>query len=109
MGLGSGLRDPRSGMRKKPIPDPGSRGQKGTGSRIRNIGLRHDEPALQLVTPALLGPVVSNDVPLLASLNLLQHQVPCTPAGADHQRKPQCRCLTHKPVHIVLPGHHELL
>jgi hypothetical protein len=28
MGLGSGIR-------KKPIPYPGSRGQKGTGSRIR--------------------------------------------------------------------------
>jgi hypothetical protein len=28
MGLGSGIRE-------KPIPDPGSRGQKGTGSRIR--------------------------------------------------------------------------
>jgi len=29
-----------SGIRKKPIPDPESRGQKGTGSRIRirNIG-----------------------------------------------------------------------
>ncbi len=27
--------DPRSGIRKKPIPNPGSRGQKGTGSRIR--------------------------------------------------------------------------
>jgi len=27
--------DPRSGIRKKPIPDPGTRGQKGTGSRIR--------------------------------------------------------------------------
>jgi hypothetical protein len=27
--------DPRSGIRKEPIPDPGSRGQKGTGSRIR--------------------------------------------------------------------------
>jgi hypothetical protein len=34
-GFGSGIRDPRSGIRKKPIPDPGSRGQKGTGSRIR--------------------------------------------------------------------------
>jgi hypothetical protein len=32
---GSEIRDPRSGIRKKPIPDPGSRGQKGTGSRIR--------------------------------------------------------------------------
>ncbi len=31
-----GIRDPRSGIRKKPIPDPGSRGQKGTRSRIRN-------------------------------------------------------------------------
>jgi hypothetical protein len=27
--------DPRSGIRKKPFPDLGSRGQKGTGSRIR--------------------------------------------------------------------------
>ncbi len=35
---GFGIRDPRSGIRKKPIPDPGSRGQKGTGSRIRNTG-----------------------------------------------------------------------
>ncbi len=35
MVLGSGIRDPRSGIRKKPIPDPRSRGQKGTGSRIR--------------------------------------------------------------------------
>jgi hypothetical protein len=26
--------DPGSGIWKKPIPDPGSRGQKGTGSRI---------------------------------------------------------------------------
>jgi hypothetical protein len=43
MGLGFGIRDPRSGIRKKPILDPGSRGQKGTGSRIRirirNTGL----------------------------------------------------------------------
>jgi hypothetical protein len=27
--------DPRSGIWRNPIPDPGSRGQKGTGSRIR--------------------------------------------------------------------------
>jgi hypothetical protein len=30
-----GIRDPESEIRKKPILDPGSRGQKGTGSRIR--------------------------------------------------------------------------
>jgi hypothetical protein len=35
MSLGSGIRDPGFGIRNKPIPDPGSRGQKGTGSRIR--------------------------------------------------------------------------
>ncbi len=34
---GFGIRDPRFGIRKKPIPFSGSRGQKGTGSRIRNI------------------------------------------------------------------------
>jgi hypothetical protein len=33
------IQDPRSGIRKKPIPDPGSRGPKGTGSRIRNTGI----------------------------------------------------------------------
>jgi hypothetical protein len=34
------IRDPRSGIRKKfiPDPDPGSRGLKSTGSRIRNTG-----------------------------------------------------------------------
>jgi hypothetical protein len=41
MGLGSGIRDPRSGIRKKPIPDPGSRGQKGTGSRIPDPDPQH--------------------------------------------------------------------
>jgi hypothetical protein len=32
---GFGIRDPRSGNRKKTIPDPGPRVQKGTRSRIR--------------------------------------------------------------------------
>jgi hypothetical protein len=32
-----------SGIRKKPIPDPGSRGQKGTGFRIRNTGTMDPE------------------------------------------------------------------
>ncbi len=37
MSLGSGIRDPGSGIRNKPIPDPGSMGQKApnAGSRIR--------------------------------------------------------------------------
>ncbi len=35
MVLGSGIRDPGSG--KKTIPDPGSRGQKGTGSWIPDL------------------------------------------------------------------------
>jgi hypothetical protein len=33
--LGSWVRDPRSRIRKNPIPDPRSRGQKATGFRIR--------------------------------------------------------------------------
>ncbi len=32
--------DPRSGIRDKPIPDPGSRGQKGTGFQIPDSGSR---------------------------------------------------------------------
>jgi hypothetical protein len=35
---GSGIQDLGFAIRKKPIPDPGSRGQEGTGSRIRNTG-----------------------------------------------------------------------
>jgi hypothetical protein len=31
--------DPRSGIQKIPIPNPGSRGQKGTGSRIGNVDI----------------------------------------------------------------------
>jgi hypothetical protein len=31
-----------SGIRKKPIPDPGSRDQKGTGSRIRIRNTAHE-------------------------------------------------------------------
>ena len=34
-GLGTGIRDLGSEIQKKPIPDPGSRSQKGTRSRIR--------------------------------------------------------------------------
>jgi hypothetical protein len=41
MGLGSGIRDPGSGIQKKPIPDPGSRGQKGTGSQIPDPDPQH--------------------------------------------------------------------
>jgi hypothetical protein len=42
------IRDPRSGIQKKPIPDPGTRGQKGTGSQIQDPGsgsaTLHDSP-----------------------------------------------------------------
>jgi hypothetical protein len=43
MGLRSGGRDPRSESRigKKPIPDPGSRGQKGRGSQIPDTDPQH--------------------------------------------------------------------
>jgi hypothetical protein len=37
----SGIRDPASGIREKHIPDPGSRGQKGTGSRIPDPDPQH--------------------------------------------------------------------
>ncbi len=43
MVLGSGIRDPRSGIRKNPIPDPGSRiqGSKSTQSRIPDPDPQH--------------------------------------------------------------------
>jgi hypothetical protein len=37
MGLGSGIRDPGSRIQDPEKPYTGSRGKKGTGSRIRNI------------------------------------------------------------------------
>jgi hypothetical protein len=45
MGLGSGIR-------KKPIPDPGSRGQKGTGSliRIRNTDHQYQQQVSRLLS-----------------------------------------------------------
>ncbi len=39
IGFESGIQDPGSG--KKPIPDPGSRGQKGSGSRIPDPDPQH--------------------------------------------------------------------
>ncbi len=49
MVLGSGIRDPGSGIRKKPVPDPGSRGQKAPnpGSRIR---IRITDDVTQCIT-----------------------------------------------------------
>jgi hypothetical protein len=41
MGLGSGIRDPGSGKNLFRIPDPESRGQKGTGSRIPDPDPQH--------------------------------------------------------------------
>ncbi len=54
---GSRIRDPGSGIRKKPIPDPGSRGQKGTGSRIRNTAVSYGK--CHELTYRLLCPVGS--------------------------------------------------
>jgi hypothetical protein len=48
---GFGIRDPRSGIRKKPIPDPGSRGQKGTGSRSGSATLTVGTIILNLYVP----------------------------------------------------------
>ncbi len=44
--------DPGSGIRKKPIPDPGSRGQKGTVSQIPDPG---SGPATLILTMTPLG------------------------------------------------------
>ncbi len=46
MGLGSGIR-------KKPIPYPGSWGQKGTGSRIRNTAFHFGGPTTCILLPGL--------------------------------------------------------
>jgi hypothetical protein len=53
---GFGIQDPRSEMRKKPIPDPGSRGQKGTGSRIRirNTGKKDQKSGSRSVKKIVL-------------------------------------------------------
>jgi hypothetical protein len=39
---GTKIQDPRSGIRKKPIPDPGSRGQKDPGSGSTTLPLCQD-------------------------------------------------------------------
>jgi hypothetical protein len=51
MGLGSGLRDPGSGIRKKPLPDPGSRGQKSTRSQIPDPRFRIPDPGFRIPDP----------------------------------------------------------
>jgi hypothetical protein len=42
--------DPGSRIRKKPIPDPGSKGEKGTGSRIRNAANFNLSQTLSVLT-----------------------------------------------------------
>jgi hypothetical protein len=60
---GFGIRDPRSG--KKPIPDPASRGQKGTGSRIRNTVIynqsfyQHKNGTVQILATREINPYTS--------------------------------------------------
>ncbi len=70
--------------------------------------LRNDELALQLVT-ALLDPVVGDDVPLLASLNLLQLQVHTLLVAQTTKEGHNADGLSHKPVGAVPPGQHKLL
>jgi hypothetical protein len=55
MGLGSRIQDPGSGILKKHIPDPGSRGQKGTGSGSATLFL------IILISLAKAGKI-SNDI-----------------------------------------------
>jgi hypothetical protein len=78
MGLGSRIK-------KKPIPDPGSRGQKGTGSwiRIRNTGcsinhlsikqLQHQPLINQAAAASTINQSSSCSINHL-SINQLQHQ-----------------------------------
>jgi hypothetical protein len=80
MGLGSGIR-------KKSISDPGSRGQKGTGSRIRNTALfllddrriRDPEMFLVLIDPEPGGPPKKNTD---------QNQQHCLPVSTCTYRHP---------------------
>jgi hypothetical protein len=48
---GFGIRDPGSGKNLFQIPDPGSRGQKGTGSRIPDPDPQHCEKASTPLPP----------------------------------------------------------
>ncbi len=61
---GFGIRDPRSGIRKKPIPDPGSRCQKGTGSRIRirNTGKTEDTLNSKVEKPGIVNKLKRSQV-----------------------------------------------
>jgi hypothetical protein len=53
MSLGSGIRDPGSGINLFRIPDPGSRGQKapnpGSRIRIRNTGVKNNKSKQSLL------------------------------------------------------------
>jgi len=70
--------------------------------------LRNDESGLQLVTP-LLHPLVCDDVAVLASLNLLQHQVHTLLVTQATKEGHNADGLPHKPVGVVLPRQHKLL
>jgi hypothetical protein len=61
MVLGSGIRDPGSGKNLFQIPDPGSRGQKGTGSRIPDLDPQHWLPLSFSVGFLLSGPIEPDD------------------------------------------------
>jgi hypothetical protein len=48
-----------SGIRKKPIPDPGSWGQKGTGSRIRIRNTGPNKDLFPSLNPTLVPDILS--------------------------------------------------
>jgi hypothetical protein len=56
MALGSGIWDLRSGIRKKPIPDPGSRIQWSKRHRIRDPDPEHCDPGTELFPSRILDP-----------------------------------------------------
>jgi hypothetical protein len=85
MGSGSGIRDPGSGIRKTPIPDPGVKNapDPGSGSETRRVPVQHTE--LRYRTLQVKGPVtVPGDV---GSAILMVGAAVCQ----VHQRAPRCR------------------
>jgi hypothetical protein len=113
MGLRSGMRDPRSGKNIFWIPDPGSRGQKGTGSRIRNTGNSCSScppGAVPAEQPAdCLEPPARPALPLPARpggqlLELRLHLCPRAAGAHPHHPRPRRRPPSVRRVQLHGPG-----